>query len=101
MVKSELLFVGMNLIVCLIGLGVCVSRMACMTSRSTKLTIRVQYAVWMGYFVASALSWAYDEPASFTQLVMTGAVLGHLLLGANAWRYGAPSYTYRGRVGCD
>lgn len=90
---NDALLVGLNLLACLFGLWVCVTRMGRMSRRTTKLTIRVQYAVWCAFFTASAISWTYDDPASFTQLCMTGAVLGHLLLGADAWRYGPPDYT--------
>lgn len=91
---DHLLILG-NLVVCLVGAWLCVCRMAHMDSK-TKLTIRVQYAVWFSLFACSGISWTYDEPASLTQLMMGSAVVVHLILGLGAWRYGAPTYTVQG-----
>lgn len=88
---DRLLILG-NLIVCLLGAWLCVCRMSMMDSR-TKRPIRAQYTTWFCLFAASAISWTYDEPATLTQLLMGCAVVGHLLLGIGAWRYGAPTYT--------
>jgi len=100
MTKSDLIMVGLNLIVCLVGIAVCLNRMGHMSRSTTKLSIRVQYASWVALFVASMISWTYDEPASLTQLVMTMAILGQLLLGTDAWKYGPPDYTMR-HAGAD
>lgn len=101
MAANEMALVGVNFLVCLVGLWVCAVRMGRMSRRTTKLTIRVQYAVWSALFTASAISWTHDDPASLTQLFMTAGVLGHLLLGADAWRYGPPPYTIRQSAGAD
>jgi len=98
--RAELLIVGANLLVCAGGMWVCICRMGLMSSRTTKLSIRIQYAIWFAMFVASGISWTYDDPASITQLAMTASVLGHLLIGTDAWRYGPPDYTIR-HAGAD
>jgi hypothetical protein len=97
--RAELLIVGANLVLCTAGFLLCVTRMGHMSKRTTKLAIRVQYAMLASMFTCSAISWTYDDPASITQLAMTGLVLGFLLCGNDAWKYGAPIYTMR--VGGD
>jgi len=89
----ESLIIVTNLAICLVGLSVCVCRMAQMTQHETKLVIRVQYAIWTGFFVSSAISFTYDAPTTITQTFLSLAVVVHLMLGYNAWRVGAPSYT--------
>lgn len=94
MSTSAEIAVVMNLFICLIGGWVCVCRMAKM-SMGTKRTIRTQYMLWFSLFVASAISWTYDEPANLTQIAMGLVVLTHLVLGASAWRLGPPAYARR------
>lgn len=91
--QSEAVFTILNLLVCLFGGYVCICRMAKMSARATKLTIRWQYMLWFGLFSASGISWTYDEPANFIQLLMSVSIVTHLLLGVAAWRNGAPAYT--------
>lgn len=95
MTQSELMLLAINFAVCAAGAWVCICRMSAMSGSRTKPSIRWQYAIWFSYFVASAISWTYDEPASLTQTIMSAAVLLQLGLGFHAWRYGPPSYTRR------
>jgi len=67
--------------------------MAQMTQHETKLVIRVQYAIWTGFFMASAISFTYDAPTTITQTFLSLAVVCHLMLGYSAWRVRAPEYT--------
>jgi len=94
MAQSDFL-IALNFLVCGAGLLVCVCRLAEMSKATTKVIIRVQYSVWFGLFVASAISWTYDEPATLVHLVMSSAVFFNLLLGVKAWRYGPPDYTFQ------
>ena len=96
MSRSEITLTVINLAVCIVGFLMCVCRNGMMTNR-TKPVIRAQYSIWVGYFVASAISFTFDEPPSLTQVLMSTAVAMHLLLGFEAWRGGAPQYTVRGR----
>ena len=98
--KAELLILGANLVVCLAGFVLCVKRMGYMSKRTTKLAIRIQYAILSAFFTASAISWTHDDPASMTQLTMSALVVAFLLCGNDAWRDGAPVYTYR-HAGAD
>ena len=82
-----------NLLICVVGLSICVCRMAQMTAHETKLVIRIQYAIWTGFFTASAISFTYDAPTTITQTFLSFAVVCHLMLGYSAWRVGAPEYT--------
>ena len=85
-----------NLVICLIGGYTCICRAIMMSKDDTKLAIRVQYVIWFGLFSASSISWTYGEPASVVQVIMSGAIVAHLLLGLEAWKNGAPAYTMRG-----
>jgi hypothetical protein len=90
-----LLLIATNLIVCLVGIAMCICRQGYMRKSTTKKIIRAQYSMWTGLFTASAISWTFGEPATVIQLCMSSAVLVHLVLGFEAWRWGAPSYTFR------
>lgn len=95
MAKSELLMIGANIFLCVTGMWMCLCRMKDMSKSSTKLTIRVQYAIWFGYFTASLIGGTWIEPATTTHVLMTGAVVAQFLLGFRVWRYGPPEYTRR------
>lgn len=92
--ESKLLIVA-NLLVCMAGGFMCICRMSMMSLSTTKAEIRWQYVFWFSTFAASGISWTYDEPASFAQLLMSLAIVVHLILGLGAWRNGAPAYTRR------
>ena len=94
MSHGELLLVAVNFVVCLVGIAMCICRQGYMKKSTTKKIIRAQYSMWTGFFAASAISWTYGEPATGTQLALTMTVLIHLILGFEAWRWGAPSYTF-------
>lgn len=94
--KSEAIMTVVNLGVCMVGFLMCICRNGLM-NHHTKGVIRAQYAIWVGYFVASGISFTFDVPASMTQLAMSAAVVVHLLLGFEAWKSGAPGYTVRER----
>lgn len=94
--ESEYTLSLLNLFVCMFGGYVCICRMAKMSASETKLIIRWQYMLWFGLFSASGISWTYDQPATWIQLLMSGSIVTHLLLGLAAWRHGAPAYTMVG-----
>lgn len=96
---NEAVLVALNFVSCLAGAWVCLCRMGQMSGSATKLSIRVQYAITFAIFAASAISWTYNDPASVTQFAMTTAMLAHLLIGTEAWRYGPPDYTMRHQGG--
>lgn len=95
MTHSEIMLIAFNAALCLAGAAICVCRMAHMSERFTKPAIRVQYALWVAFFALSAITWTFDDLTA-AQVILTALALGHLLLGVQAWRFGAPSYTLRG-----
>ena len=97
MTSETMMLIVANFAACGVGAGMCICRMSHMSARFTKGAIRVQYAILFALFSGSAISWTYGAPATWTQFLMSCATLGHLLLGLEAWRGGAPEYTIRGR----
>ena len=83
----------LNLVVALFGGCICVCRMGVMQGGKTKFAVVLQYNILFTALCASALSWAYGDPADVTQTVLTAAIVLHLVLGFPAWKRGAPAYT--------
>lgn len=92
--KSEFLVLA-NLLLCLFGGWVCLCRMTKMRGSTTKMIIRLQYAIWTAVFCASGISFLFGEPATWVQLLLGAGIVGHLALGVTVWRFGAPAYTMR------
>ena len=85
-----------NFLLCLFGGFLCVCRMDMMTEEDAKTTIRWQYTIYLGIFVASAIGWAdTGVPPQWPQVVMTGGLAFNLLLGFDAWKNGLPYYAMK------
>ena len=90
-----MMLIAFNAAVCLVGIGICICRMAHMSERFTKRAIRAQYMLWTSFFALSAITWTFDE-LTIAQVILTAIACTHLVLGIPAWRFGAPSWTIRG-----
>jgi len=89
----------MNLAICLSAMFVCMCRMGAMQGSKTKSTIRYQYNLWFVVMFCSGFSWAlFGEEPTWMQIILSAAVLSHLLIGFKVWRHGPPAYTERPEV---
>lgn len=95
MAQSDYVILGLNLIVCIAGILICIERMTEMSHTKTKLQIRVQYSLWFSLFIFSGFSWLFHDPADLTQLVMSLMILANLVIGNGAWRQGLPEYAHK------
>ena len=89
---SELVVI-LNWIVSSVGGYICMCRMSRMSESETKLQIRIQYMIWFSLFTVSGLSFLFGELATPVQLLMSFAVVAHLLIGIPVWRWETPAYT--------
>ena len=92
---NDTLLIFTNLAVCSAGGYTCLCRMAKMTARDTKLSIRLQSTLWFTFFAASGWSFMFDFRPDLMQFVLTGISLAATLIGVPAWRHGPPEYAKR------
>ena len=87
---SDQLMDLLNLLTCLVGAGLSICRLVKMNSR-VKMPLRVLATIQLVLFIASGISYTYDQPASFIQWLMGLGLISYLLLGVAPWKHGPPS----------
>jgi hypothetical protein len=80
---------------CLAGIVICACRLGTrMSKENTKTIIRVQYVMWLNVDLFLLMTF----PHEWQHVVMSGAILAHLLMTLPAWRYAAPPHTLKRRM---
>lgn len=92
---AEQILFAFNFFLCLVGGFICVCRLRFIKS-STKRPIRWHYVMWLTMFGMSAMSWwLFGDQPTVGQFLLGTAAVGQLMLGANAWKNGAPAYSQK------
>jgi len=86
----------LNSILCIAGMVICACRLGTkMTKQTTKSIIRLQYVMWLGLETFLL----FVRPVDYTHVIMSSAVLAHLLITFPAWRHGLPQHAIKQQRG--
>ena len=81
-----------NSFFCLAGIVMCGCRLGTkMSKETTKGIIRLQYVMWLGLDMFLLIV----RPLDYTHVVMSGAILLHLLFTFPAWKNGQPPHAMK------
>jgi hypothetical protein len=81
-----------NTFFCLVAIIMCSCRLGTkMSKETTKPIIRFQYVMWLGL----AMFLLIVRPLDYTHIVMSGALLLHMLITFPAWRSGQPKHAIK------
>ncbi len=81
-----------NLLVCGVGVLICITKMGAMDGPRTKICIGLQNFLLGMVLLCSALSYLYDQPATPIQLAVGSVIVVNLIIGIPAWWHNQPGY---------